>query len=317
MVWILILLSSLRNFLHWLSVTLCLMLMHLVLYIFSSRLICFDVSLHPMCEHYEIFFPSKYIILRPGSNIALKSVLKLVSSLKRDVLHNVFFLIYWLFISFVSSHMNKKHAFTFVEVMIALAVFAIGILAVLRLVTQNLVTMDTTQMRTTATFLAKEWIELVYNMRDSNIAKWLPRDCILQPHFPTEFWWLLPNPEDACAWRFSDWSDVVLQISFDSGAYISSMTWSPGTTLIDRWNKNRLYYATWELWWQRMFWYSSRPIPGQRPTAFARYIVFTGVREWMDTIPRDSILKIESHVLFNKWTKPSEVVLESFIGNYK
>jgi prepilin-type N-terminal cleavage/methylation domain-containing protein len=52
--------------------------------------------------------------------------------------------------------MKNKAAFTFIEVIIAITVFAIGVLAVLRLITQNLVTLDITQSRTTATFLAKE-----------------------------------------------------------------------------------------------------------------------------------------------------------------
>ena len=52
--------------------------------------------------------------------------------------------------------MKKKSAFTLIEVIIAITVFAIGVLAVLRLIVQNLVTLDNTQMRTTATFLAKE-----------------------------------------------------------------------------------------------------------------------------------------------------------------
>lgn len=76
-------------------------------------------------------------------------------------------------------YMKKKSAFTFIEVIVAITVFAIGVLAVLRLITQNLVTLDTIQMHTTATFLAKEGIELVYNMRDSNLQKSLPRDCVL------------------------------------------------------------------------------------------------------------------------------------------
>jgi len=52
--------------------------------------------------------------------------------------------------------MHKKSAFTFIEVIIAITVFAVGVLAVLRLITQNLVTLDVTEARTTATFLAKE-----------------------------------------------------------------------------------------------------------------------------------------------------------------
>jgi prepilin-type N-terminal cleavage/methylation domain-containing protein len=52
--------------------------------------------------------------------------------------------------------MKKKFAFTFIEVLVAITVFAIGVLAVLRLITQNLVTLDITQSRMMATFLAKE-----------------------------------------------------------------------------------------------------------------------------------------------------------------
>jgi prepilin-type N-terminal cleavage/methylation domain-containing protein len=52
--------------------------------------------------------------------------------------------------------MKKRSAFTLIEVIIAIAVFAIGVLAVLRLITQNLATLDITEARTTATFLAKE-----------------------------------------------------------------------------------------------------------------------------------------------------------------
>jgi prepilin-type N-terminal cleavage/methylation domain-containing protein len=52
--------------------------------------------------------------------------------------------------------MKKKSAFTFIEVIIAITVFSIGVLAVLRLITQNLVILDVTEARTTATFLAKE-----------------------------------------------------------------------------------------------------------------------------------------------------------------
>ena len=67
--------------------------------------------------------------------------------------------------------MKKKQAFTFIEVIIAIVVFAIGILAVLSLLTNNLKFMDRNNLRLQATLLAKEWIELVYNLRDANIEK--------------------------------------------------------------------------------------------------------------------------------------------------
>ena len=212
--------------------------------------------------------------------------------------------------------MRKRLWFTFIEVIIAITVFAIGVLAVLRLITQNLVTLDITQSRTTATFLAKEWIELVYNMRDSNIIKWLPRDCVLKTWFVFDGFWNIVDLEDVCAWKFASWTSEILQISFDSGVYTYAVPVLPGLNFADLWSGNRLYYTTWTIWWHDIFWYSSRPMVGVNPTIFSRYILFTGVREWATLLPRENILKIESHVLYNKWTKTWEVVLESFIGNY-
>ncbi len=213
--------------------------------------------------------------------------------------------------------MYKKSAFTFIEVMIAITVFAIGVLAVLRLITQNLVTLDITQMRSNATFLAKEWIELVYNMRDSNIAKWLPWDCVLKTNLATgdrnEI-----DPDTVCAWNFSSGSqdNQVVQISFDPVWYTYSLPVAMGNDFAELRSGNRLYYTTWNVWWHDIFRYSSLPVEGKTPTVYSRYILFTGVREWENILPRDSILKIESHVLYNKGSKTGEVILESFIGNH-
>ena len=213
--------------------------------------------------------------------------------------------------------MRKKSWFTFIEVIIAITVFAIGVLAVLRLITQNLVTLDITQMRTNATFLAKEWIELVYNMRDSNISKWLPWDCVLVPDLLTGDRWTV-DVEKVCARYFSSWSqnNQLLQISFDPNWYTYSFPVDAGKDFAELRSGNRLYYTTWDAWWHQIFRYSSHPVEWIDPTVFSRYILFTGVREWDNILPRDSILKVESHVLYNKWTKTWEVVLESFIWNY-
>lgn len=212
--------------------------------------------------------------------------------------------------------MKNKSAFTFIEVMVAITVFAIGVLAVLSLITQNLATLDATQSRTTATFLAKEGMELVYNMRDSNINKWLPWDCVLVPNLLTGNWWTI-DPDQVCVWNFSSWSkNQILQMSFSPDGYTYTLPVAAGNTFIELWSGNRLYYTRWDIWWHTIFWYSSRPIKGQNPTFFSRYILFTWVREWNVILPRESILKVESHVSYIKWTKTWEVVLESFIGNY-
>ena len=212
--------------------------------------------------------------------------------------------------------MKKKSAFTFIEVMIAIAVFSIGVLSVLRLVTQNLVTLDATQARTMATFLAKEWMELVYNMRDSNIDKWLPRDCLLKTQFEVNVVGSIDL--NVCAWNFASWTEdhQILQISFDPKKYTYANPVDIQENFVDLWSGNRLYYTTWNVWDIDIFRYSSLATPESTPTAFARYIVFTGVREGETILPRDKLLKVESHVLYVKWSKTWEVILESFVWNY-
>lgn len=69
-------------------------------------------------------------------------------------------------------------AFTLVEMMIAIAIFSIGVLTVLNLLVNNLYFLDKASTKTQASFLAKEGIELVYNLRDSNNLKAYPRNCI-------------------------------------------------------------------------------------------------------------------------------------------
>jgi hypothetical protein len=185
----------------------------------------------------------------------------------------------------------------------------------LRLISQNLIALDATQLRTSATLLAKEWIELVYNMRDSNLDKWLPRDCVL------DSWFIIDpsnpvEPITACLRKFSLWNNKILQISFDSGDYMYALPVNRDTTFGDLRNTNKLYYITWDIWWHTIFRHSSRHQTNNTPTYFARYILFTGVREWIHTLPTDSILKVESHVLYTKWNKTWEVILESFVWNY-
>jgi len=75
--------------------------------------------------------------------------------------------------------MIKKNGFTFIEIIVAITIFSIGILAVLGLMTNNLKLMDQNSTRLQATVLAKEGIELVYNIRDSNIQKELNWNCII------------------------------------------------------------------------------------------------------------------------------------------
>ena len=213
--------------------------------------------------------------------------------------------------------MHKKSAFTLIEVIIAITVFAVGVLAVLRLITQNLVTLDKTEARTTATFLAKEWIELTYNMRDSNKAKSLPWDCILDPNLSADDFGYY-DEKTVCVRSFASWTEDnnILQLSFTLEGYMYTNIVERAEDFFGLWSGNKLYYTTGYVAGTELFRYSNFPTENLEPTVFSRYISFGVVREWDKILPPNKILKVESHVLYMKGSITWEVVLESFIWNY-
>ena len=214
--------------------------------------------------------------------------------------------------------MKKKFWFTLIEMLIAITVFAIGVLAVLRVLTWNLSIMDHTEMKLQSTVLAKEWLELLYNLRDSNLEKSLPWNCVLNPEV---YSWNSDNlgyntEEKICTGYFGSGFDKVLQLSFDSeNYYYQNLTWSHGyfTGLFE---DNKLCLFTWTIDGMDMSWYAYCSWDAGEPTFFARYLSFTWVVVDWDLLPKDKILKVESHVLYKKWHKTWDIVFESFIWNY-
>lgn len=72
---------------------------------------------------------------------------------------------------------KRIQGITLVEVMIAIYVFGIGILVILRMVVANITRLYDIRNKDTAVGLAKEGIDLVFHQRDSNIEKGMPRYC--------------------------------------------------------------------------------------------------------------------------------------------
>jgi len=217
----------------------------------------------------------------------------------------------------MSLYMKKKFAFTFIEILVAITVFAIGVLAVLRLITQNLVTLDATETRTTATFLAKEGIELVYNMRDSNNQKSLPWDCVLDPQLSADDFWTF-DPNQACMRYFASGTedDNILQLAFDPYVYMYVALAERGKDFASLRSGNRLYYTTGDVAGTELFRYGYQPVEGDQTSVFSRYISFDVVREWDKILPPNKLLKATSHVLYMRGSKTGEVILETVIWDY-
>lgn len=200
---------------------------------------------------------------------------------------------------------HKNKGFTLLEIIIIIAVFSIWIMAVFYLITNNLEKLDETKNRNIATFLAKEWIELVFNARDANLTKELQRDCVFTEKYINNI------PAEFCDWYFTSWILwKYIQISFNPELY-PKLIWTGSNTF----ENNKLYYHTWVINWNTIFRYDHEN-NNWESTIFSRYIVFTWIKENWQVLPIDKILKLESHVLFYKWWKTWEIVLESFIGNY-
>ncbi len=192
--------------------------------------------------------------------------------------------------------MNKKW-FTLIEVMIVLLVFSIGVLAVLRLILHNMDTMSNLEAKSTATLLAKEWLELVYNTRDSNRIASLPWDCIINKEYDENL-----TREKTCKNYFLDnwWLRKI-----ENNENIEREIANPTNIFED----SKLYIEN-----TQNIKYTHQE--NQNPSIFSRYIYFTGVKDNETMINTWSILKLESHVMYQRWSKTGEIILESFIWNY-
>jgi type II secretory pathway pseudopilin PulG len=217
--------------------------------------------------------------------------------------------------------MKTKYWFTFIEVMIAIVVFSIGVLAVLWLVTTNLKTVDKNDMYLQATVFAKEWLELTYNLKDSNLEKDLPWNCILKDSIFSTLQEDLSNSSSdrdrrdelyqICWWYFGVGSSIVVSYPISADRYIYASTINLTWDFDNTFNLTKIYQSTWDY-----VWYSNQKWGSSVDTSFARYISFTWVVENWIILDTEKILKIESHVLWKKWNSTWEVVIESFIWNY-
>lgn len=206
--------------------------------------------------------------------------------------------------------MKKLRAFTLIETLIVIVVFCIGILTVLQWLSQTLRNKDYANTQIKSAFLAREWIELMFNLRDANYHKELPWNCIFQ-------WESKIDVDEWCKDKFEPWS--ILKIWIWSGdEYIHVDT----ASLDDDFDKNlswfQIYFHTWyvlnsETWFVYDYvWNEDEKI------WFARYLLITWVlaEDWK-MVDKDKLLKIESHVLYQKWAITWEKVMETFIWNYE
>lgn len=212
---------------------------------------------------------------------------------------------------------KKLKWFTFIEILVVIWVFSIWVFAVVRLLISNIVNVDAIKTRNSAVFLAKEWMDIVYNIKDSNIAKGLKRDCVLRDSVNLNAS-LIWNVDDVCKYFFSSGinDNKVFQVWFDPEGYffVQSMDdW----TFDENLQKSKLYYYSGQIGWRQLSRYAYSGLTyHSTDTKFSRYIKIKPILEEWKVLPMEKIVKIESHVLYKNWTKTGDIVLESFISAY-
>lgn len=214
--------------------------------------------------------------------------------------------------------MKKIKAFTLIETLIVIIVFCIGILAVLHWLSQTLRNKDYANTQIKSAFFAREWIELLFNLRDANYHKELPWNCIFNRVESLS----IPYDEYANPFCNGDLSSLaenqVLKISIWSGdEYVHVETASLYGDFEQNLSWFQIYLHTWNvLNWEIWFRYDYVWNKDEK-TWFARYLVITWVVSDGEPLPKDKILKVESHVLYQRWAITWEKVMETFIWEYE
>lgn len=202
----------------------------------------------------------------------------------------------------------KLKAVTLIEVLMAIAIFAVGVLSLSYLIINNIGLSQRTKLKTTATMLAKEWIELTYNRRDTNIKKgWLWNCLKLQQ-------WSYAG---ACETYFHDPKELTTSTSWtididENGGYVFNKMNSSldNDTLYPIKSTNGEYTLLKSRW-------AKGNIIGQKKSVFSRYVTFSPVNlspEWWPAHP-DKIIKVTSTVSYKQWVYSWSVSIQSLMGD--
>ena len=231
--------------------------------------------------------------------------------------------------------MKKIKAFTLIETIIAISVFCVGILTVLLWVAQTIKNQNYAATQIKSAFFAREWIELMFNLRDANYHKELPWNCLKVVNESD-------TDKEACKNNeISPWTILSVSIT-DDDKYIDVDVIDDISDTSDllnldpnNWDTNDENYDDYVAQFDEIFnrfqiyrhtWGEDTPIiynhieEDWEETWFARFILISDVK-WLSSSHQelidDNLVKIESHVLYNKWGLRWEKVMETFIWNYE
>ena len=192
----------------------------------------------------------------------------------------------------------RQKGFTLIEILVVIVVFGVGILAILTMLTNSIGYFDMVNMQTRATMLAKESLDLAYAHRDSNLEQGYPRNYV--GYDETNNKEIIRTPWEVYKLGFSKEGYYLLEKSKKQSDFSSNFD-TFRVTLETRDGNQPSYYH----------YLKEKDDSTDVSKGFARRIEFSEVK-W--GFPKNKLLKISSHALYQRWATTGEVVLEWFIG---
>ena len=201
----------------------------------------------------------------------------------------------------------RKKAFTLIEILIVIVIFWVGILAILSIMANSVKNFDTINMQTRATLLAKEGMDLAFHHRDSNLEQGYPRDYYARTGNNDwgneEFLWT--------GWNTT--FKIGLSVDKDQNPYYlleKIGIWEYTADTFDE------YFRTFALELTKpeatknitITPYTYKATTETPKKGYARRIEFARLK-----IGNLELLKVNSHVIYKRWSFTGEVVLESFL----
>lgn len=191
-----------------------------------------------------------------------------------------------------------------IEVVIAIYVFGIGILVILKMLVSNIGWLYDIKTKDMAVSLAKEGIDIVFHQRDSNIEKGMPRYCA----GVIFSWGSWECERDFLNW-WTSWTYIVSRPV--TGLY----AFSPSVGTADR----QLRYHSGVIYSLSGMDYNgvryTHEITWGITSEFSRRLEFSPVSVYPSATWY--ILQVQSIVQYDRWSYTKQIILESVVGDIR
>ncbi len=205
--------------------------------------------------------------------------------------------------SYITSTRDSKRlsrGFTLIEIVVALMIFGIWVIVLLRAVVYFIGVGDEVKKKAQATLLAKEAIDIIYNQRDTNLRRGVVWKCaIVDSNASMQAW----APAEACSTIFSPGEKFIAWFN-GSTWYVIAKLWnnSDGTKLYTQ-TKNNIVVYTYDNQWT--------------PTSFTREILIEQSTLQNPQLSSDQVVKVIVKVWYIP-NKPDRVVtLETYLAAWE